>query len=220
MIGVAILHDDPGRFFPRKRIPHLIFILAPTHLPDMTPIRGWVNNIRVVNPLPHFVRRNARVKRTNSEDPTGIEIEGRIGLEGQRARRVDAVVSTRAAVIEVSWIAERHTRVVEHKHWECLRVHALSGELREGIGHDKIEKINADNAKRSALVSKLPWDDRKSRTVRNVNHDRIENNWFQPDVISLLINCAPEICSLKRIHILCGTYISSSEIEIGIRQYG
>src|ERR1700686_3799920 len=144
MIGVAILHHDPGEFGPGKRIADLIVILASANLSDVTPIRSRVNNIRIIDPFRYFVRRNSRVHGADSKDPTGIEIKRGICLESQRTCWVDAMVSARAAIIEIRWIAERHTRVVEHKHWECLWVYAFFGKLCEGVGHDEVEKINVD----------------------------------------------------------------------------
>jgi hypothetical protein len=91
----------------------------------------------------------------------------------------------------VGWIANRHCGVVQHEHWECFRVHTILRQLRERAGHDEIDQVDVDNAKRRARVCKKPRIDRQAICGRDINHDRVKHHRAEPHMIVLPVNDVP-----------------------------
>ena len=110
VIGKAVWHHDARRFRTGERVSDFKIVLAPSYLPRVSPGWGGVGYVGIVDPLSNFMRRDCRVVCRGNEEATDIEVEGRVSLEGQRSRRINGVVTTGAAVVNIRRIADRHGR--------------------------------------------------------------------------------------------------------------
>src|ERR1700716_2630388 len=125
VIGKAVWHYNARRFCTGERVSDFKVVLASRDLPRVSP--GWrgVGYVGIVYPLTNLMGRDCRVVRRRHEEATDIEVERRVSLESQRSRRINGVVTAGTAVVDIGRIADRHSRVVDHKHGERARVNSL-----------------------------------------------------------------------------------------------
>src|SRR4029077_2458810 len=102
---------------------------------------------------------------------------------------------------------------------ECAVVDPEWGERRQNIVvQDQVKQIDVDDAQGRTEVGRPESTGGQGETTRrrNINHDGIKSGYrAEGDMIIVLIDYAPEICTLKRVRCLSGADVGAAIIEIG-----
>lgn len=195
----------------------------------MPPGRSRVVAKGIVRPFADLMRQSIRVALCSTEESGGVEVRGRIGLDGEEVR--STVIAEEATVAKIGDGRRGEHSVIEHEDGEIAGIHLWLERGKNRVVEVQIKEVNTDDSKRTAgrksggrksdaltCRAAAGWnvEDERGQRVNGIEKEMVV---VTLEFVIAIMNHVPEFGALESINVLSVTQIGAADRDVVIIEH-